>query len=84
MNRIEEATRLTEQSLAMFRTLYGENHLDVAENLVNLGVFLMQSDHIARALPVFDEAIAIYRRLLPAIILCSRWHSRMRPAHSIV
>lgn len=66
MGRIEQAMLLTEQSLAMFRALYGENHLDVAENLVNIGVFRMQTDHLAQALPAFDQAIGIYRRLLPA------------------
>jgi serine/threonine-protein kinase len=65
MNQIDQAMALTEQSLAMFRSLRGENDIDVAENLVNLGVFRMQTERVAQALPVFDQAIAIYRRLLP-------------------
>ncbi len=65
MGQLDQATVLTDQSLAMFRSLHGENNLNVAENLVNLGVFRMQTGHIAQALPAFDEAIAIYRRLLP-------------------
>jgi tetratricopeptide (TPR) repeat protein len=49
----------------MFRALYGENHIDVAENLINLGSFRMQNGHAADALPQLQQATAIYRRLLP-------------------
>jgi tetratricopeptide (TPR) repeat protein len=67
---------LLKQALAMSRSILHAPDAQIAEQLNqlaalygdmgrNLGVFRMQTGNIAQALPAFDQAIDIYRRLLP-------------------
>ncbi|MDN5925301.1 MAG: tetratricopeptide repeat protein, partial [Xanthomonadales bacterium] len=42
----------------------GDNHLDVAENIVNLGAIDMQTGKVDEAISLFEKAERIYHRLL--------------------
>jgi len=63
---LDDAERDTREALALFRTQNGEQNLDVAESLVNLGVLRMRRGDADGAEPMFRQGLATYRRLLPA------------------
>ncbi len=63
---LDDAELDTHEALDLFRRLKGEQSLDVAENLVNLGVLRMRRGDAGGAEPIFRQGLATYRRLLPA------------------
>jgi tetratricopeptide (TPR) repeat protein len=62
---LDDAERDTRNALDLFRKQHGDQSLDVAENLVNLGVLRMRRGDAGGAEPIFREGLAVYRRLLP-------------------
>ena len=63
---LEDAEHDTREALDLFRRQNGEESLDVAENLINLGVLAMRRGDASHAEPIFRQGLATYRRLLPA------------------
>ena len=63
---LDDAERDTQAALALFREQDGNDTLDVAENLINLGVLRMRRGDAAGAEPIFREGLATYQRRLPS------------------
>jgi serine/threonine-protein kinase len=62
----DKAQPLLEQALAARRQLFGEEHLDVARSLNELGVVLAQRGESAQAEKLFREALLVRQRLAPS------------------
>lgn len=63
---LDDAERDTREALDLSRRLKGEQSLDVAENLINLGVLRMHRGDASGAELIFRRGLTTYRRLLPA------------------
>ena len=61
LGHMDEAQKLTERVLAMTRTLYGERHPLVAEDLINLGAIQQEQGHYKEAERYHREALALIR-----------------------
>ena len=60
----DQATRLLREALAQHRTLYGDDHLTVAEDMERLGDVLLQQDKYDEAEPLLQAALDVRRRRL--------------------
>jgi serine/threonine-protein kinase len=58
----EPARSLLEESLRIRRQTLGNDHLDVASNLLNLALVLQETGKRTEAEPLIKEALEIYRR----------------------
>jgi CHAT domain-containing protein/tetratricopeptide (TPR) repeat protein len=63
--RIGEALRLAEQAVQLAKTALGPQHPDLASSLNNLGFLLRAMGENARALPYYEQALAMDQRLYP-------------------
>ncbi len=64
VGRLEDAEALFREALALRQTLFGEEHLAVAESLNALAVVLAMSGRIDAATPMFHRVLATRRSLL--------------------
>lgn len=65
-NALDDAEHDTRRALELLQRHSSGQSLDVAENLINLGVLRMRRGDAAGAEDIFRQGLATYRRLLPA------------------
>ena len=61
LGMIDDAERVTRESLAVRRRVFGDVHADVATTLDNLGQLMRYRTRYAEAVPMHDEALRIRR-----------------------
>ncbi len=62
--KLAEAESLDREALALARKLYGNEHLAVAQVLLNLGLVLRDQGRLAEAETLFSQSLAMRRKLL--------------------
>lgn len=61
--RLDEAKPLYEQALALDKKEFGENHIEVARDLFNLGGMYYHHNYFKEALAYFEQALSAYKKL---------------------
>jgi tetratricopeptide (TPR) repeat protein len=60
----DEALKLHQKALKVFRRVYGEDHKNVAQSLRKIGFVLLQQKKYDEAVEMFEEALEVYTRVL--------------------